>query len=293
MKNYIYLLALLLIASPIFAQTKKVFVTESGKYTGDSNKGVSYLLVQKLSGDSAYLALSYDMQNNLLSKGTYKDESLAIPDGKFTFYKTTAAGEHYTATIGYFFNGKRAGTWNEFSPDGKTAAEYTYQNGELNGPYKLYDPSVGTHGEGIAINGHLQGDFKWYDNNNRLLAESKYKNGRLKSQKDYFNKAIARVDISRYLTNNLKKYRYILRDNELTITYIVNKDGKITNPQIVRSDLDPEVNLAILASLDGVAAYQPANYDNMPIAVNLTQTIGQNSVSYITDIDKAAGGHNL
>ena len=56
MKKNLYLVTLLLlIGQSLFAQTKKVYLTKSGSYTSNSEKAVSYVLIQKLSGDSAYM----------------------------------------------------------------------------------------------------------------------------------------------------------------------------------------------------------------------------------------------
>ena len=283
MKKYIYLLAFLMVAPHIFAQTTKVFITRSGKYTSNSNKGISYLLVQKLDGDSAYLATMYDMQNNLLEKGTYEDRSLTIPNGKFVFYKKLTpdknesvpgniSPQYYKATTGYFLNGQHAGTWNEYSPQGQVITEYTYQNNELNGPYKVYDVNADLRGEGTVINGKLQGNFKWYNNDNLLVSESNYINGNIKGQMIYYKAAKERIDLHSYMEKSLRKYRDVIYDQQFTVKYNVTKDGRITNPQIVNG-FTSEINNTIIAALTNFEAYKPANYNNMPVDQKIVRTI--------------------
>src|ERR1700759_3839933 len=143
MKKYLYLVTLLLIGQSLFAQTKKSYLTKSGSFTSDSKKAVSYVLIQKLDGDSAYMASLYDMNNHLMAKGTYKDESLAIPTGKFVYYKNEPSGNsniNYKAAVGYFLNGKRIGLWYDYSSDGQVTAAYNYENNKFNGDYKIYNP---------------------------------------------------------------------------------------------------------------------------------------------------------
>ncbi|SDS78954.1 Antitoxin component YwqK of the YwqJK toxin-antitoxin module [Mucilaginibacter mallensis] len=269
MKKHIYLLAFLMISHQLFAQTKKVYVTKSGSYTANSDKAVSYLLVQQLNGDSAYLARQYNMNNSLMVKGTYKDAALTIPNGKFVYYNTE--NNSYVSAVGYFVNGKRTGNWSEFAPNGQTTLEYSYENNILTGTYKTYDANSGIRGEGNMVNGKLAGDFKWYNNDGLLVAGAVLENGKIVKKTEYMKDAKESMNLHAYVEQKLKKYSSVLYDSQFTVKYDISKDGKITNPQIV-SGYNPEINAAILNALSNLNAYRPATYNNAAIDQKTSET---------------------
>jgi len=272
MKKYVYLLAFLMISHQLFAQTKKVFVTKSGSYTANSDKAVSYLLVQQLSGDSAYLAKQYNMNNALMVKGTYKDAALTIPNGKFVYYTPDDnSATSYASTVGYFVNGKRTGNWSEFALNGQTTLEYSFENNVLNGPYKTYDAISGIRGEGNMVNGKLAGDYKWYNNDGLLVAGAQLENGKIVKKTEYMKDAKESMNLHAYVEQKLKKYSSVLYDSQFTVKYDISKDGKITNPQIV-SGYTPEINAEILNALANLNAYKPATYNNAAINQKTSET---------------------
>lgn len=270
MKKYIYLLAFLMISHQLFAQTKKVYVTKSGSYTANSDKAVSYLLVQQLNGDSAYMARQYNMNNTLMVKGTYKDAALTIPNGKFAYYTADEASS-YLSTVGYYINGKRTGNWIEFAPNGQATLEYSYENNVLNGPYKTHDVTSGIRGEGTMVSGKLAGDFKWYNNDGLLVADALLESGKIVKKTAYMKDAKERMNLYAYVEQKLKKYSSVLYDSQFTVKYDIDKDGKITNPQIV-SGYTPEINAAILSALSNLNAYRPATYNNAAIDQKASET---------------------
>jgi antitoxin component YwqK of YwqJK toxin-antitoxin module len=270
MKKYIYLLAFLMISHQLFAQTKKVYVTKSGSYTANSDKAVSYLLVQQLNGDSAYMARQYNMNNSLMVKGTYKDASLTIPNGKFVYYTANETGS-YVSAVGYFVSGKRTGNWSEFAPNGQAILEYSYENNVLNGAYKTYDANSGIRGEGNMVNGKLTGDFKWYNSDGLLIAGALLEKGKIVKKTEYMKDAKERMNLYAYVEQKLKKYSSVLYDSQFTVKYDISKDGKITNPQIV-SGYTPEINAAILDALSNLNAYRPATYNNAAIGQKTSET---------------------
>ena len=288
MKKYIYLLSFLMIAQITFAQTKKVYITNSGDYTTNSSKGKSYLLVQKLIDDSGYLVMQYDMQNNLISKGTYTDEALTTPSGKFTFYQrspktnivSTVSNKenaaYYKASSGYYLHGKRTGTWEEYSPQGEVAATYNYENNVLNGPYKIYNAETGLRGEGTMVNGVLQGSFKYYDND-LLASDVFYENGKVKTKIVYLKQAQETRSLHSYLEQKLRRFTKVLYDSQFKVKYTVDKDGKIKDAQII-SGYTPEINNDILAILTDFDGYKPAIYNNEVIDQKIEQTFNIYSI---------------
>ena len=50
-------------------------------------KQLHIILYQKMEGDSAWSTRQYDMQDTIMTIGTFKDEQFTIPHGKFIYYK--------------------------------------------------------------------------------------------------------------------------------------------------------------------------------------------------------------
>jgi antitoxin component YwqK of YwqJK toxin-antitoxin module len=279
MKNLFSLLALMFITSQLFAQTQKVYLTKSGKFTPNAEKASSYLLVQKLNSSEGYLATQYDMRNNLVSKGTYKDEQLTVPSGKFVYYAKDDNGvfhnasykeenKYYMSSIGYFANGKREGMWTEYAPNGDKTLECNYENGLLNGAYKAYANNY--TGEGTAVNGQINGKFDWHTNG-MLAAELYYDNGKLKSKSVYLKPAFETKSLDRYLANKLYKYSKYIYDSKLVVKFTVDEKGNVVNPTVVEG-YSADINRFVLTTLAAYDGFQPAKYNGKPIAQEYTQT---------------------
>jgi len=101
-----------------------------GSFSNNPENSVCHLEILK-SNDSVYLVDQYDLGDNLIIQGTYKDQGLSIKNGKFHYYNYSSKSE----TIGYFLNGQRTGVWYAYDPDGKIA-DWTYKNGILDGHSK-------------------------------------------------------------------------------------------------------------------------------------------------------------
>src|ERR1700679_2927309 len=69
------------------AQIHKKFYNKNGKETTDSAKAVAYLLYQKMDQDSVWSSVMLDMHKRPIFKGSYLDEELTIPVGKFVTYQ--------------------------------------------------------------------------------------------------------------------------------------------------------------------------------------------------------------
>lgn len=280
MKKLLLLLAFIITATQLFAQTQKVFLTKSGKFTTNASKAFGYLLIQKFDGSDGYLVTKYDIQNNLISKGSYKDEHLTVPSGKFIYYAKpkpdnvfqdtsySADNKYYLASTGYYVDGKREGLWTEYAPNGEKTTECTYKNGILNGPYKAFSNNF--YGEGTAVNGRVSGKFDWYTSG-MLAAELYYDNGKLKSKSEYLKPASEINSLGHYLRNKLRKFSKTIYDSRLVVRYTVDKNGKISNCKIIEG-YSPEINRTVSSAIESFNGFTPAKYNGKPIAQEYTQT---------------------
>jgi hypothetical protein len=150
-----------------YGQVKTVFFDAKDKITTDSTKANSYAIYGKVTGDSLLAFKKYDLDGYLLVSGTFKDEALTIPQGKFVYYdwidpndnfrnmETVARGkERFIVLSGNFENGLRQGQWLTF-----------YENGEVKNVMN-YDKNV------------LQGAFKTFDNEGKLLESGEFVNNK-------------------------------------------------------------------------------------------------------------------
>lgn len=134
-----------------FSQVKPIYFI-GDNITTDKNRATSYAVYGKLSDQNIWMFKRYDLYDNLLQTGSYHDELLSIPHGKFVFYmdlqefnytnKTKYKLKNKTRFINQevnFTDGKEDGQWLTFYPDGNLFNVQNYVEGKLEGEYILYD----------------------------------------------------------------------------------------------------------------------------------------------------------
>ncbi|RZL66907.1 MAG: hypothetical protein EOO93_04660 [Pedobacter sp.] len=133
------------------AQVKPIyFIGDS--ITTDKTKATSYGVSGKLSTDTVYRLKMYDLYDNLMQTGSYKDEKLTIPHGNFliygdidefnydhgtTFYVKDK--DRFLAEQGDYFDGKKRGRWIQFFPDGKIFTITNYLVDFKHGEFKQFN----------------------------------------------------------------------------------------------------------------------------------------------------------
>lgn len=156
MKKILILLSLILLSTlGLKAQVKTIY------YIGEkvmrdstlaSTLATSYAVYGKLTNDSLYVYKKYDILNNLMITGSFKNDSLNIPHGKFTFYSDveTFNDTHdsvfpytdkniFVSEEGQYENGLSVGRWIGYYPDGKILMTVNFENGLKQGEFVGYD----------------------------------------------------------------------------------------------------------------------------------------------------------
>ncbi|MBC7614936.1 MAG: hypothetical protein H7202_02600 [Pedobacter sp.] len=144
-----------------FAQEKPVYFF-GDKIISDPKLATFYGVFGKLSGSNTYGLNVYDIYNNLVKSGTYIDETLTIPHGKFSYYSfidifndrygtdfLIKKTDRFLSEQGKFINGNKNGMWLTFYPDGKVRSIINYKNGFKHGESKLLDKDGNTMIVGI------------------------------------------------------------------------------------------------------------------------------------------------
>lgn len=279
--KYLYLILFNLIASQSFAQIQKIYLTKNGVSSSDPKKSNSYITIQKLDDDSAYLVKQYDMNDTIIMRGTYKDKSLEIPNGKFTYYNKRSGAmvekmelinyyvtdtNNYIQTVGFFLNGKKVGTWVDYAAKGIKSAEYNYEDGKLEGTYKkYYNNYAGNWSVGTMVNNSLEGKVYMYNADGLLVSETDYLNNNSVKTTMHFEEAKTPDNYNEYLEEKLKKYQQQIHDAKPVFVKLkIDKAGEVSNPQIVRG-VNPEIDSAFVNAFLTSKPYSPARYDQKPI----------------------------
>lgn len=183
-----YVLGLLLFASiGLHAQVKPIYYY-GNKVTSDSTKATSYGIYGKVPGQELWILKKYNLYDELLSTGTFKDEILTIKHGVFSFYSDVDDFNYqhnttfnlkdryrFLAQQGRYENGLEVGKWYLYYPNGALMTLATYDNGVKNGEYASYDKSGYVVQKGNYVKGEKDGEW-WYDRGRRKQV---FKNGEL------------------------------------------------------------------------------------------------------------------
>lgn len=153
-----------------YSQVKSILLDRKDQVTQDSTLAASYAVFGKISGDSVYTFKKFDFEGVLLASGTFKDDSLQIPHGKFTYYawitpenNTITYGydikgkERYISLTGSFIDGKLSGRWISFYPEGSMKQVVTYYQGIMHGAFQAFDHKGKVLASGLYISGKKNG----------------------------------------------------------------------------------------------------------------------------------------
>ncbi|WP_113664188.1 toxin-antitoxin system YwqK family antitoxin [Pedobacter nanyangensis] len=157
----------------VFSQAKPIYFN-GNRIVSDARQATSYGVYGKLSGEDLWVLKRYDLYDNLMLSGAYKDEQLAKPHGKFIFYGSiydyndenftnfkNAKTDRYITQDGSYVDGLEEGKWTDYFPDGKILGYRTYLNGKLHGDIALFN-----YKGRREIYGHYKNGLKdgtWYN----------------------------------------------------------------------------------------------------------------------------------
>lgn len=165
----------LFVLSGLNAQVKTIYYAGEQVLTDTTlakTYATSFAIYGKLSNDSLYVFKKYDIYNNLLGTGTYKDEFLIIPHGKFTYYSDVETFNDFNNSSfpytnknifvseeGNYEDGLAVGEWKSFYPDGKLMAVGTFKNGKKQGKFAAYNAKGILETSGNYVNDKKEGEW--------------------------------------------------------------------------------------------------------------------------------------
>src|SRR5437588_10807781 len=249
---------LLIVFTPIIycarAQSTRIFLNQYFDAVDDSVLASYKVILTKWPGDTSLWAVSrYTMKNQLVVEGIYKDRAMTIPNGDFKYYYNQDS-VHYLTESGGYFNGAKFGAWIKYFPDGKKKTLVTYRDNILNGAcetYSDYSPDPLTMGQ--YVNGKKDG--KWifpsitdtykddveiaFEHNTSFDREiARRRRAEQKRKKElHFIDAREAYDFVEYMRPQLKAYfaKWPPSNSikEITISFTVNEDGKLSNDELL------------------------------------------------------------
>jgi len=281
------LFSVTVISSNLYAQDKYVvFMDRNGERVTDRMQAVSYSFIQKLQ-DSAWFVKEFDMRDTILSSGYYKDGKLTIPTGKFIYYEkkqplTGFAGinvdtMNHIKISGYFLNGKKNGVWREYE-NGRLQYLKTYINDKLDGLYQNFSMAGdGVVFEGYYVNGHKEGDWCTLGSDGFADRVEVYnKKGVVVKKYNYvlsdFRAPEMPYNLGTYMKRKTENYVFKRSTGKIVVSFVVTKEGSITNPKVVTS-FDQELDDLVVDALTSSAKWKPAFAKGQNINCNFTITL--------------------
>jgi hypothetical protein len=172
MKRLLLALAFTLFCLNGFSQVRTVYYDDEDHVITDSTAAWSYAIYGKLTGDSVYTYKKYDADGVVTVTGSFKDDGLKVPHGKFVYYDWVvqlsnlgytlppASGkERYIVVTGRYIDGKKDGKWYTFYPDGKLKNVVVFSNDIMNGEFKYFDSKGKLDTWGTYKNGKKYGEW--------------------------------------------------------------------------------------------------------------------------------------
>jgi antitoxin component YwqK of YwqJK toxin-antitoxin module len=170
-----------------YAQVAPVYF-QGDRVTANKERATSYAIYGKLSDQEIWAFKRYDLYNNLIQTGAYKDEQLSVPHGTFTFYmdiddynqlyssrfKLAKGQFRFVSQKGNFANGVEDGRWFLYFPDGNVMNYQDFVNGKLHGEFVTLDRLGKILIKGNYVDGEKDG--KWIlEGNDRTAVYEKGK----------------------------------------------------------------------------------------------------------------------
>jgi antitoxin component YwqK of YwqJK toxin-antitoxin module len=272
LKYCVSILLLLTISFTVRGQAFRIYLAKNGDKTTDYRQAQSYILYKNID-DSVWLVNQYNMHDQLLAVGTYKDDQLTIPHGKFSYYSLVVHSEikngHLVidtlvkiSSTGFYLNGVKAGVWLHYYADGKKAYIVTYEKGKLNGPCEAYNQQGKITLQGNFVNDARDGDWCKVRPDTTVIIAYRCKNGVSKKTTFYNSKdsvdAYPEFDFNNYVVRYARGVSKTA-NGALTIEFTVDKSGYLQDPKLISNfDLDLDVDQAVVEAILHSPKWVPA-----------------------------------
>ncbi len=222
---------------------------------------------------------TYDIHNMPIAKGSYSDENLTIPCGKFIFYHTIIRqkkiDEHHSSIdtlyvrkrTGFYTNGQKEGTWIDYYLNGSIKSYTGYENNLYDGLYRLYDENGKILMEGNYVKDNKEGDWYIFRPDSSVKTHLKFSHNR-----EIISEKLGEDSFNAYPGFNFiyHVYKHLIQSGikpiygDILVAFTVNKDGSLTEPEILMG-LSPTMDASIIEAINNSPRWVPAKKGNKKI----------------------------
>ena len=168
---------LLLTLLPIFCAAQKkdtVIRYVNAAYESDIRENAAYV-AKAWEDKGGWSALVYDNSGKLVMTGQYKDRSLKMRQGVFTFYHPNGTPEQ----VGRYENTQKVGPWISYYDDGMMKDSMSYANNMRNGMALGWHTNGQRRFAGAYKDSYMEGPWMWFHKNGVPSTKEEYAKGKL------------------------------------------------------------------------------------------------------------------
>ncbi|TQM48574.1 antitoxin component YwqK of YwqJK toxin-antitoxin module [Arcticibacter tournemirensis] len=305
LQKYLIVPFLLLLSINNRAQTRRYYLGPGNEIVSDSTKAEFYILVEYDKTDSTWKMQQYTLSDTLRVIGSFKDEQLKVPHGKFVVYNLFRISSqrkysplskrieteiiplrYYIADSGAYVNGQKEGEWTHFFSDGRIEYIYTYKGDQLNGRFRSYNYTTQKILiEGNYENGSKEGKWLTFAASGDILVEDTYKNNilrkslhrpsKLKASEQYkYTGGVPGYNFNSYLSEAVDNSNFGDARGRLTLSCTLNKNGKlIVSNFLSQSYFADEIILDAIFAVENAPSWKPAKIKDQLVEISIPVTI--------------------
>ena len=295
----------LLVSFPLClkAQTRILELPPYGS-TLDSMRNHGHIVIEKLPADSAWMVYEYDTQDSIMTIGTFKDEKLTIPNGKFKYYQyrpsrleitydytlhkadsVIVPAKNSIRTVGYYFNGEKTGIWTTFDDFSKKITDEIFEHGKLNGLYQSYNSNTGkVFISGNYVDDMREGNWNMLSFEGDTMSTDVYKHNKVVKTISYLNEkkikdktvtnAHRNYNFIRYLNAQISKKGISQSGTKRSLyMFTIDKTGHIVAPTVItngniNADVSLEVDRAIIDAMLNAPPWVPGEQNKQMVKIS-------------------------
>lgn len=213
-------------------------------------------------------------------EGILKSEGFYKENLKVGIWKTYNRYKGYLERIGVYKKGREFGVWTNFSEEGDTTSQYTYDQGLRHGAFIVYDSLGQIYNQGVYNNDTILTETRidTLVEQERVTTEEMpmFRDEECQSMISYTErKKCADNKMLRYIYGNLKypaKARELGIQGRVILRFVVSKEGKIKEINVLNGICDEMKNECIRV-IESMPTWNPGTQDGEPVNVIFTLPI--------------------
>ena len=237
--------------------------------------------------NNKWTAVVVNDSGNILMTGIYKDKSLKIRDGLFTFFYPS--GKIHVR--GTYVNNAQYDLWMSWYPGGERKDSLYFKNSFKHGEAASWFENGNPKYHGNYLVSYADSSWTWYHENGKPSTKEKYEAGKLKSLEcfdssgNYTGVGCALEKgptimgyyggINKYIIDSLYFPEEALKKNiqgMVDVSFTISKDGKLGPVKILNTP-DSLLSNEVIRVLQSVQVWYPAIEHNRPVDQTLTLKI--------------------